>query len=186
LPIEQIRRGYADWRAFLAAGICAGRVGVVDWRDFLDGLFGGVTLRDWDSVSVEAGDEIAESYFCFFCWRFSLRLEDGVYGVNVIAESASLRSGVEVCGISGSSAGMWDAVGLATCARVVAFDFESDMAQAYFAITLSKRKQRKRSDYDYLMRVFVTNLLVLNILEMETLCCTMVPPQPQERVIVDW
>lgn len=78
-------------------------------------------------MSVDAGDEIAESCFCFFCWRFSLRLWGGVRVVNAIAESASLRSGVEVCGISGSSAGMWDAVGQATCARVVAFDMESDM-----------------------------------------------------------
>lgn len=90
---------------------------VLCWRDFLGGLFGG--LRG--SVSVSAGEEMAESCFCFFCCRFSLRLWGGV---NAIAESASLRSGVEreVCGISGSSAGMWDAVGLATCARVVAFE----------------------------------------------------------------
>jgi hypothetical protein len=93
LPMEQTSNGYAVCTAFLARGICGGiedpsgmRV-----RDFLGRLFGG--LRG-DSVSVSEGVGKAESCFCRFWRRRSLRLKAGV--VNAIAESVSLVSGVVV------------------------------------------------------------------------------------------
>lgn len=89
--------------AFLAGGIEAGIV----LLEIFGGLLGGLP----ECV--------------FFNWRFSLRLSGIVGVVNAIAESASLSSGsgVEVCGISRSAAGICgELVGLATCARVGVFD----------------------------------------------------------------
>lgn len=120
-PIEHTSRGYAVCTAFFASGIEAGIEDVpsgLRWRDFLGGLFGGVR----DSESVSDGVRSAESCFCFFNCRRSLRLRGIVGVVKAMAESASLSSGVDMRGISGSSAGIAGAaIGLATCARVVAF-----------------------------------------------------------------
>jgi hypothetical protein len=130
-------------------------------------------LRGADSVSVLVGVGWTESYLCFFCWRFSLRLwgnvgkaslevssglggqgssTAGFAGVDKVSFclrfcrafalrsrlrdwwsvasvgsslSSSLSSGVELCGISISESATGiraAAVGLATCARVLAFD----------------------------------------------------------------
>jgi hypothetical protein len=147
--MEQTSRGYAVWRAFLAGGMEGGRMAVavalwLGWRDFLDGLFGG--LRGVVGMSESEGEGVgrAELCLCFFCWRFSLRLE----GMRKpIAESLSLVSGVEVRGISGLVAGICSAAtGLATCARVSAL-FMMQVDQMHGILGCAVKGNDKTSTY---------------------------------------